>query len=379
MSLEDHKWAKQFREKMGEKGWLFPTWPKEYGGGGLPVEYDVVIQEEVAKRRVPRFMPSELMAAAIMVWGTEEQKQGLVTPMLQGKMGTFQLFTEPSSGSDLASLRTKAVKDGDDWIITGEKVFVGEHSGSKLGPQEEPNVLDEVDEMFTLAITDPQAPRHRNMGYFIVPANLPGITFQKLDLLADWGKMQIYLDNVRVPGNRLIGAAGQGWQVAQTSLELEHGGGGQVVSRDYAAEQLVQYARETGKLKDPHLMHAVMDAHIDAEIGRLIGLRNYWMYENKQEMSYHGSQNSLWRKESALRIADNMREVAGLTALLDRNDEKSPFFGEFEHFQRDSLVRAHPGGTIEVQRVIMARRLGVSRTKEKAAATPNTAGSHNKK
>jgi alkylation response protein AidB-like acyl-CoA dehydrogenase len=368
------QWAKQMRRKMGEKGWLFPTWPKEYGGGGLPPEYDVVIQEEIAKRRMPGLQPSELMPAAVLVWGTEEQKQNLARPVLEGRSDLYQLFTEPGSGSDLASLKTRAVRDGDDWLITGEKVFVGSPHGYRLRPEDEvPDIRDEVDEMFTLAITDPQAPRHRNMGYFIVPAKLPGITFQKLDLLADWGKLQIYLDNVRVPNDRLIGAAGQGWQVAQTTLELEHGGGGNVVPRDFAADRLLEYARETGKLKDPHALHAVMDAHIDAEIGRLIGVRNYWMYESKQEMSYHGSQNSLWRKESALRIADNIREVVGPECLIDDHDPKARWWGELEHHQRDSLVRAHPGGTIEVQRVIMARRLGVSRTKERAATTPSTA------
>ena len=98
------------------------------------------------------------------------------------------------------------------------------------------------------------------------------------------------------------------------------------------------------------------------------------MYESKQEMSYHGSQAMLWRKESVLRIADATRDVLGLEALVDLDDPKVKFDGELEHFQRDSLVWAHPGGTIEVQKVIVARRLGVSRTKERAATTPSTAG-----
>ncbi len=371
MSKETWQWVKRMQKEMGKRGWLFPTWPKEYGGGGLTSEHATVLSEEMSKRRFPGLQPFEIMPAAVLVWGTEEQKQTLARPVLEGKVNLFQLFTEPGAGSDLASLKTKAVKDGDDWVITGEKVFVGDHRGYKLGKDHEVDTIaEQADEMFTLAITDPNAPRHRNMGYFIIPTNLPGITFQRLDLLADWGKLQIYLDNVRVPGNRLIGSPSQGWQVAQTSLELEHGGGGSAMPRDFVVDAFVEYARETGKLKDPHALHAVMDAYIDAEIGRLIQVRNFWMHENKVEMTYHGSQNSLWRKESALRIADNIREVVGPESLIYRTDPAARYWGEFEHHQRDSLVWAHPGGTIEVQKVIVARRLGVSRTKEKAAATP---------
>ncbi|MQG20831.1 MAG: hypothetical protein FI725_02345 [SAR202 cluster bacterium] len=369
-----YEWSSELRQKMGEKGWLFPTWPVEYGGGGLSAEHDVVIQEEVGKRRLPGFAPGELMPAAVMVWGTDEQKEKLLKPVLKGQTELFQLFTEPGAGSDLASLKTRAVKDGDDWVITGEKVFVGDHRGYRNNPPADLEIKDQVDEMFTLAITDPDAPRHRNMGYFIVPGDAPGVTFQQLDLLADWGKLQIYLDNVRVPNERLIGGEGQGWQVAQTSLELEHGGGGQVVPREHATERFIELAKETGKIRDPHDQQALMDAFIDTEIGRLIGLRNYWMYESKQEMSYEGSQNSLWRKESMLRIADNMRDVLGLETLIDVDDPKVRYWGELENYQRESLVRAHPGGTIEVQKVIVARRLGVSRTKERAAVTPATSG-----
>ena len=371
---ETFLWSREFRKKLGAKGWLYPTWPKQYGGGGLKAEDDVVLQEEIQARNVPGVGSSALFASAAMVWGTEEQKQKFLRPTLEGTMSLFQLFTEPGSGSDLASLKTRAVRDGDDWVITGEKVFNGSKVGYKLPPEiGQVDVHEEVDEMFTLAITDPDAPRHRNMGYFVVPGNSPGVTFITMDLLTGQGKQQIYLDNVRVSGDRIIGGPGQGWQVAQTTLELEHGGGGQIVPRNRAIDRLISVARDTGVGKDQHLQQVLVDAFIETEIGRLFGLRNYWMYQSKQQMSYHGSQNSLWRKESALRIADATREVLGLTALLDEDDSGAPFGGELENHQRESLVGAHPGGTIEVQKVIIARRLGVSRTRERAAPTPSTA------
>jgi len=372
---ETFLWIKDFRKQLGAKGWLYPTWPTEYGGGGLTGDHDIIIKEELEKADVPGTDASALFPAAAAVWGTEDQKQQFLRPTLQGEIALWQLFTEPGAGSDLASLRTRATKDGDDWLINGEKVFNGSKFGYKLGDDDNGDVHEEFDEMFTLAITDPDAPRHRNMGYFIIPGDAPGVTTQTMDLLSGQGKQQIYLDNVRVGNDRLFGGETQGWQVAQTTLELEHGGGGQLVPRNHAVEQMLQLARDTGAGQHPHLVHTLMDAYIDNQILRLIGLRNYWMYEAKQEMSYHGSQNSLWRKESALRTADAIREVLGLTPLLNQDDPKAPFGGALETHQRESLVGAHPGGTIEVQKVIIARRIGVSRTRERAAPTPSTAKS----
>lgn len=375
MDPETYNWAKDLRTKLGAQGWLYPTYPKEYGGGGLTAEHDVVIQEELTRRELPifsQFYDNSLDLPAIMVWGTDDQKRDFLPPRLAGEKIAWQLFTEPGAGSDLASLKTRAVKDGDDWVITGEKVFVGGDHGHIDPENKVPDEL-QVGEMFTLAITDPNAPRHRNMGYFYIPGIVPGMTVQTLDLLVGHGKRQIYLDNVRVPSSRLIGGENQGWQVAQTTLEIEHGGGGSIVPRNQTVAKFLDYVRETGKGQDAHLAQVAMDAYIESEVLRLIGARNYWMYSTKQEMTYHGSQNSLVRKESALRVADAIREVIGLDALLSVEDGHAAFEGEFEHHQRESLAGAHPGGTIEVQRVIIARRIGVSRTKERAAPTPSTA------
>ena len=365
-------WNFEFRKDLGNKGWLHPMYPKEFGGGGLTAEYNVVIQEELLRLEVP--LPGHdngFDLPALMVWGTEEQKKEFLPPRLRGEKLGWQLFTEPGAGSDLASLKTRAVKDGDDWVLTGEKVFVGGDSGYVSEDTKVPDAL-QMGELFTLAVTDPNAPRHRNMGFFYVPGDSPGVTAQTLDLLVGQGKRQVYLDNVRVPSSRVIGGESQGWQVAQTSLEIEHGGGGSPVPRDHTVAKFLDWMRESGKGQDTHLQQVAMDAFIDAEIGRLIQVRNFWMYSAGQEMTYHGSQNSLWRKESQLRMADAMREVMGMDALLDAQDPLASHGGEFEHFQRESLAGAHPGGTIEVQKVIVARRIGVSRTKERAAATPST-------
>jgi len=376
MSKEVWLWVKEFRQALGNKGWLHPTYPKEYGGGGLDTEHAVVIMEELQRVDAPvdglRFHDNTLDLPAIAVWGTEDQKKEFLPPRLTGEKLGWQLFTEPGAGSDLASLKTRAVKDGDDWIITGEKVFVGGDAGYGSSETKAPDEW-QMGEMFCLAITDPNAPRHRNMGYFYIPGNASGVTAQTLDLLVGHGKRQLYLDNVRVPSSRLIGGEAQGWQVAQTTLEIEHGGDGAVFIRDTAIERIFDWARDTKKSRNAHDQQLMVDAFVDNECLRLFSVRNSWLYSAGQEMTYQGSQFALMGKESAIRVADNIREVAGLHSLVNVNDPEVLFDGEWESHQRESLAGAHPGGTIEVQKVIVARRIGVSRTKERAAPTPSTA------
>ena len=373
MNRELFDWNYEFRAELGAKGWLHPMYPKEYGGGGLTAEDTVVISEELQRMDVP--LPGHdngFDLPALMVWGTEEQKREFLPPRLRGETLGWQLFTEPGSGSDLASLKTRAIKEGDEWVITGEKVFVGGDSGYASPETKVPDAL-QMGVLFCLAITDPNAPRHRNMGFFYIPGDAPGVTAQTLDLLVGQGKRQVYLDNVRVPATRLIGGESQGWQVAQTSLEIEHGGAGAAAPRNRTITRLFDRVRETGQGKDKHLQQVVIDAFIDTEISRLFRMRNFWLYSAHQEMTYQGSQAALWGKEHNLRVADAIREVLGLESLLGVEDPEAPMGGEFEHQQRESLAGAHPGGTIEVQKVIVARRLGVSRTRERAAPTPSTA------
>lgn len=367
-------WVKGFREQLGLKGWLYPTFPKEYGGGGLPAELGVVIQEELYKKDIPQIHDNTFDLPALMVWGTEEQKQQLLRPRLLGEKLGWQLFTEPGVGSDLSGLETRAVRDGDDWVITGQKVFVGGDAGYASPETKVPDDAQlGVGILYALAITDPNAPRHRNMGAFIIPGDVPGITARTQNLLTGRGKRHVFLDNVRIPGNRLIGGETQGWQVAQTTLEIEHGGGGRII-RDRTHDRFFDYVQKRGLARAPYKQQVIMQSHIDKEISRLLGLRNFWMYSDHQKMSYHGSQSSLWGKECGLRIADAFREVAGLYTLLDFKDSLSPMDGDLELHQRDTLTAVHPGGTVEIMKVIMARRIGLSRTREQAAPTPSTAG-----
>ena len=184
MTREQFEWGKEFRHKLGMKGWYFPTWPKEVGGGGLTPDHDRIIQEELGLRDIPEVGGlARLSSPGLMVWATEEQKERFLKPLLRGETINWQLWTEPDGGSDLAAVKTRAIRDGDHFVVNGTKTFI---SGN-FGPP---------DYFWMLAVTDPDAPRHRNLGAFYFPGNLPGIEIQKLDMLIRGSQNTVYLDNV---------------------------------------------------------------------------------------------------------------------------------------------------------------------------------------
>ena len=359
-----HYYWREKHKELAKKGWLAPTMPKEYGGGGLTGEHETILQEEFQRAHVSFGMPGGFLTPALLVWATEEQKQKFLKPILTAEKVVSQGFTEPQSGSDLASIRSTAVRDGDDWIINGQKVFQGNSPDNSwiYGP----------------IMTDTNAPRHRNLGYFLIPARAPGVIFQRTKTINGTRQNILYLDNVRVPGDHLIGGDHQGWQVANTSLEQEHGGRGQAFPRDENTENLVEYmqeARKSGGLTgtDPVYVQNAMQNYIESSIHILFAKRNFGMYMAHQEMSYHGSQGTLWYKVYAMDNADRTRNVMKLYSLLGTKDPRTLFEGRPEAEQRRSLTWAHPGGTVEIQKVIVARRIGISRTQERAAPTPSTA------
>jgi len=365
ISREMWEWGKEFRRKLGAKGWLFALWDKEYGGGGYTADENFIIQEELERIDVPRIYSNNFAMPALHVYGTEEQKQRFLTPLCRGELICWQGFTEPEGGSDLASLKTRAVKDGDDFIITGQKMWIGGQF--------------ETDYIWTPAVTDPDAPRHQNLGAFMIPSDLPGITIHELNLMVKERKRLVSFDAVRVSREYLVGGETQGWRVISASLEIEHGAGGAVRERDTLQENILEYCKQTTRegrplSKNPFVQQGLAENHIESSIQRLIGLRNYSMFNSGQASTYHGSQNSLLGKHYSVTKAKRVLDALGPFAMTD--DEKwGALKGRVEVNQRSSLVGLHPGGTYDVQKLIMARRLGISRTQERAAPTHGPTGS----
>ena len=370
VAAEQYEKRRELGRRLGSKGWLWATAPTEYGGGGLSLDHSVVIDEEVdaVGLTVPPYYDSggRLGGASIMVWGSDEQKEKFLPPIFKGEVRTWQLLTEPEAGSDLANVKTTAERDGDDYVINGQKIFVG----SSLG----------CDYMWTLTCTDTEAPRHQNLGWFMVPWGLPGITVQPMDLLIAGGesgagsgvKNTVYFDNVRVPAFNLVGGENEGWKVASTHLELEHGTGGRI-GRNRLVDHMFEYCRETKRHgqplhKDPDVRDRLVDMYVDAEISRLLSLRNYWMRNSKAHITYEGPQASYFRKMAGLRTANAVLDILG-PATLTFDKEWGAGEGDFEAYQRSAIVAVHPGGTADIQKVIMARRIGIGReVRERAGA-----------
>ncbi len=370
--LEEHpreEWEarRELARRLGAKGWLWLTMPQQYGGGGLSFDHALILDEELGRYRlqVPLYHdPVAVTAACIMVWGSQEQKNYFLPRIFKAEVVTWLCMTEPEAGSDVASVKTLAVRDGDEYVINGHKTFIGAEHG--------------VDYLWTICATDPKAPRHENVSWFVIPADAPGITMMPLELMGsrviggspDGVKNSIFFDNVRVPAFNLVGGENNGWKVASTLLELEHGGGGRVAP-DLFIEMLwdhVPVAKlDGGRLwDDTDQRDALMDAHVGSETTRLFGLRNFYLANAKRPRSYGGSQASLFRKQANLDLIHHMGRAFGYYALTT-DPEHRLMDGALEIQQRQGIIDSHPGGTMDVQKLIIARRIGVGRTSREEA------------
>jgi len=359
-------WREKHKE-LAKKGWLYPTFPQEYGGGGLTGDHEVVIDEEFAKAQAPRSFSDNHFLLTILVWGTEEQKQKFLVPILNGEKVSWNKLTEPHSGADLADYRSRAVRDGDDWLVTGSQVYQGDH--------------EEADMMCGPLLTDPDAPRHRNLGYFVIDIPSPGLEIREMDLLPRRRKRAVFMDNVRLPGDHLIGGDHQGWQVVGTHLEDEHGGRGRAAPRDEYTDHMVEYVSETkhngGTLgSDPVVQQQTMENVLDGHVQRILLQRTYWMYQSRMSIQHEGNLANVHGRESSLRIEKRVRDIYGPYALLNTREPGAPHGGRHEINAVNRAGQNHAGGSTNIAKVVLARRIGISRTQERAAPTPSTATSY---
>ncbi len=365
-----HK-RRELARKLGEKGWLYPGYPKEYGGGALDEDHSFVLTQEMAKRGLglpPYYDSASLAVPAIYAVGTEDQKKRFLPRMLRGEVYTWQLFTEPEAGTDEANQKTnalRAVREKDYFVVNGGKIFVGAFHTPP-------------DQFLLLTRSDLQAPRHENLAMFLAPANLPGITIIPLDLFdsgdfravcgptaaqAHGGKHQVFFDDVKVHESFVIAGERDGWKVTNATLMVEHGGGRGIV-RNLAAEKLIEQCRTNPTVvkrlrENPTLLSNVVNVYIDSQIERLWGLRNAWLPHSGKRSPYAGPQLHLFSKMFGGRIVADMAKVLGPYAFAD-DDKWGLDEGIFEVSERGGVCFA-PAGTPEAQKIIISRALGVGR------------------
>jgi len=369
-SYEQWQRRRELGRKLGKRGWLYPGYSRDYGGGGLDADHRFILMQALAERHLglPPYHDSGgvLGAPAILACGTEEQKKKLLPPICSGEACTWQLFTEPEAGTDEANQQTNAlrhVRDKDHFIVNGGKIFVG-------------GVYPPPEQFLLLTRSDPEAPRHQNLAMFIAPASLPGITITPLDLFvpamfalisgqvvdsADGVKYQVFFDDVRIHESCLIGADGDGWKVASATLEVEHGGGsGRGVPRNILVEKfLAQCKRNPNIVKrlreNPQLLDSVVNVYVGAQIERLFATRNAAGVGGH----YAGPQLQVYIKMFAARFIADMAKVLGPYSLTD-DDEWGLDEDIFEVGQRGGVCFA-PGGTPEALKIVMSRALAIGR------------------
>jgi len=223
-----------FIQKLVQKGWTAVHWPKEYGGQGWPIMRQVVFNEEMAYNRAPRpdFMGMNIAGPAIIAYGTPEQKEQHLPPIVKQETLWCQGFSEPEAGSDLASLQTRAVEDGDHFIMNGQKLYT--------------TMAHYAQWCILLARTDPDAPKHRGISCFLVDMKTPGITIRPvIDMAGQHTLNEVFLDDVRVPKSALLGDKNMAWyQAAGRSLESERSSIGNSAAERRLLEELVEYVKD---------------------------------------------------------------------------------------------------------------------------------------
>jgi alkylation response protein AidB-like acyl-CoA dehydrogenase len=255
-------WAQQLREG----GWICASWPTAYGGKGLSLLQQVVLQEEFARVQAPLradFFGDTLVGPTLLQWGTEEQKREFIPRILAGTVSWCQGFSEPDAGSDLASLSTRAVLDGDEWVINGQKVWTTQ--------------AQYADYIFLLARTNPDAPRHAGISYFLVAMDQPGIEVQPIEQIDGTAEFnQVFFTDARCPKDRVVGGVGNGWNVAMTTLGFERGSSATTGHRRFARELdvILAEARARGKDQDPLIRQRLARAWSNVKIMEINGYRS---------------------------------------------------------------------------------------------------------
>jgi alkylation response protein AidB-like acyl-CoA dehydrogenase len=345
--------------KLAARGWLAPAWPKEYGGAGMSVVEQFVFNEEMAIHRAPRplhlIIGLGMAGPTIIVHGTEEQKTKWLPGMLAGTDIWCQGYSEPEAGSDLASLRTRAVKDGDDYLLNGQKIWS--------------TIAHFARWMICLARTDPDAPKHKGITYFVVDMKSPGVEVRGLTNMADSHEFnEVFFDNVRVPRENVLGEENRGWYVAMTTLDFERSSVGSAIGLRQEVEEMIEYAREhadepAGALKlNPMLRLEMADRLIEAEVGRMLSYRIASMQGRGLIPNYEASLLKVYSAELHQRIARTQLRVLGMYGQLKSASALAPLDGRWCSQYLRSVGYTIEAGTSEIQRNIIAQRgLGLPR------------------
>ncbi len=356
---EEFAYLTAWQRRQYTGGWVGLQWPRAYGGRGLTLMEQAICQEELARARAPQLanrVGINLVGPTLIAHGTETQKRRYLPRILDAGEIWCQLFSEPGAGSDLAALRTRADPQGDDFVVTGQKVWTSYAQFSHYG--------------ILLARTDPAAPKHRGISYLIVDMQSPGITIRPLRQLTGSEEFsEVFLEEVRVPRAHLVGDLHRGWQIALTTLAHERGTAfpfKEQVIHKIAVDELVELARgwppAVPACRDPRYRQRIAQHYIEVEIMRLHNFRMMTKLERGEMPGPESSIVKLFWADLSRDLHDTALELLGLHGLAGRRDDRVTPTARWQWSALWARAGSIAGGTSEIQRNIIAERvLGLPR------------------
>ncbi|WP_322860270.1 acyl-CoA dehydrogenase family protein [Mycobacterium europaeum] len=342
----------RFRRKIGEKGWFGLNWPREYGGladkEGLGAIHLHLLMSEFEYWGVPGpDLTVTSVAPMIMRHGTERNKSEWLPLIARGEMICAVGYSEPDAGTDLANLRTSAVRDGDEWVINGTKIW---NSGAQRATHE-----------WLCVRTDPNAARHRGISVIVVPIDSPGVTVRPLYAWSGYRTNEVHFHDVRVPVTNLVGEVNRGWTYITGALDLERGALTNPGDLRRAVDELRELARQprrdgTVPAESPSLRRRLAQAEADVAVATLMGYEAASILDGGVIPSVEVSVEKVFTSELRQRIAVLALDLLGPDGLLAHRSPAAPLAGTFERLYRAAPLMRFGGGTNEVLRDIIAQR-----------------------
>jgi alkylation response protein AidB-like acyl-CoA dehydrogenase len=333
--------------QLGADGWLGIAWPKEFGGQARPPIEQYIFFDEVQRAGFPiPFLTLNTVGPAIMKFGSDEQKARFLPAILRGELHFAIGYSEPDAGTDLASLKTKAVKDGDDYVVNGQKVFTSQ--------------AEYADYIWLAVRTDPAAQKHQGISILIVDTKSPGYSLTPIHTLGGTRTNATYYENVRVPASARVGRENEGWKLITTQLNHERVALSAPGPTARLAAEVTTWARETrtpdGRrvIDEPWVQRSLARVHAKLEILRLMGWRQAFHIEKGVLDPAESSAIKVFSSEGFVEIYQLLIEVLGPAGALREGSPGALLRGRIEMYYRTTLIFTFGGGTNEIQRDIIA-------------------------
>jgi alkylation response protein AidB-like acyl-CoA dehydrogenase len=345
--------AKAFNKKLAERHWLALPWPAEYGGLGATVMQQVIYNEEMAYTGAPTGfnMGVAWVGPSLMLYGTPEQKAEFLPKITNLEHVWCTLYSEPAAGSDLASLQTKAIRDGDEYVLNGQKIWTSGAHRSNWG--------------WIAARTDFEAPKHKGISMFLMPMDSPGISIRPLiNMAGQHGFNEVFLEDVRIPASNLVGQENMGWYQLAVALDFERSSIAGSARARRILDEYIRFARENRAAAEdrPEIRHRLSEMSIEIDIAKYLSYRVASMQQTGKIPNYEATIAKMYSSELGQRLSNTGMQLLGLYGQVHPKSKYAKIKGLTERYYQLSVAETIAGGTSEVMRSVAAiRGLGLPR------------------